>query len=84
MRVYKTVSFSLVILLIAVLFTGVVTVPAAAQNDTMQFHYNAQHTGDYSSVAGGNLSNGKLTWSFRTRLYVGGAPAVVNGVVYMG
>ena len=31
MRVYKTVSFSVVILLIAVLFAGVATVPAAAQ-----------------------------------------------------
>jgi len=35
MRVYKIASFSVVILLIAVLFAGVVTVAAAAQNDAM-------------------------------------------------
>jgi hypothetical protein len=44
-RVYKTILFSVVILLIAVLFAGAVTVPAAAQYDAMQFRYNAQHTG---------------------------------------
>ena len=84
MRLYKTISFSVVILLITVLFAGQVTVPAAAQTDTMQSHYNAQHTGDYSPVAGRNTSSGKLTWRYTTGLYVGGAPAVVNGVVYMG
>ena len=36
MRVYKIASFSVVIILIVVLFTGVVTVSAAAQTDTMQ------------------------------------------------
>jgi hypothetical protein len=36
MRVYKTISFSVVILLIVVLFAGAVAVPAAAQADTMQ------------------------------------------------
>jgi hypothetical protein len=55
MRVYKIVSFSVVILLLAVLFAGVV--PAAAQYDTMQFHYDAAHTGDYSPVAGSVPSN---------------------------
>jgi hypothetical protein len=74
MRVYKIASFSVMILLIAVLFAGVVTVAAAAQNDAMQFQHNAQHTGDYSPVAGSNMSNGKLTWSYTTGLYVGGAP----------
>ena len=82
MRVYKIISFPVVILFIAVLFAGAVTVPAAAQADTVQFRYNAQHTGDYSPVAGSKT--GKLTWSFKTGNYVGGAPAVVNGVVYMG
>jgi hypothetical protein len=50
-RVYELVSFSVVILLVTVLFSGAVTVPAAAQYDTMQFRYNAQHNGDYSPVA---------------------------------
>jgi len=81
-RVYKIISFSIVILLIAVLFAGAVTVPAAAQTDTVQFRYNPQHTGDYSPVAGSET--GKLTWSFKTGNYVGGAPAAVNGVVYIG
>jgi len=52
MSVPKIVSFSVVILLITVLFAGAVTVPAAAQYDTMQYRYNAQHSGDYSPVAG--------------------------------
>ena len=50
MRVCKIVSFSVVILLITVVFAGVVAVPAAAQHDMMQFRYNAQHIGDYSPV----------------------------------
>ena len=48
MRISKIVSFSVVILLITVVFAG--AVPAAAQPDTMQFRYNAQHTGDYSPM----------------------------------
>jgi hypothetical protein len=47
-RAYKTVSFSVVILLIAVLFAGAAAVPAAAQYDTMQFHYNAGTPGTVS------------------------------------
>ena len=84
MRVYKIVSFSVVILLIAVLFAGVATVPAAAQYDTMQFRYNAQHTGDYGPVAGSNMSKGLLTWSFTTGSVVLSSPTVVDGVVYVG
>jgi outer membrane protein assembly factor BamB len=84
MRACKILSFSVVILLIAVLFVGVVTIPAAAQYDTMQFRYNAQHTSDYSPVAGSNTSNGNLTWSFTTGHYVFSCPAAVNGVVYVG
>ena len=61
MRVYKIISFSVAIVLIAVLFAGVATVPAAAQYDTMQFRYNAQHTGNYSPVAGSTMSNGNLS-----------------------
>jgi outer membrane protein assembly factor BamB len=81
MGVHKTVSFSVVILLITVLFAGAVTVPAAAQYDTMQFRYNAEHTGDYSPVAGPVPSNGQLLWNCTAG---GGSPAVVNGVVYVG
>ena len=84
MRVYKIVSFSVVILLIAVLFAGVATVPAAAQYDTMQFRYKAQHTGDYGPVAGSNMSKGLLTWSFTTGSVVLSSPTVVDGVVYVG
>jgi hypothetical protein len=50
MRTYRIVSFSVVNLLMTVLFTGAVTVPAAAQYDMMQYRYNAEHTGDYSPV----------------------------------
>ena len=84
MRIYRIVSFSVVILLITVLFAGVVTVPAAAQYDTMQYRYNAQHTGDYSPVAGPVLSNGQLKWNYTTGGDVDSSPAVANGVVYVG
>ena len=84
MRVYKILSFSVVILLISVVFAGAVTVPAAAQYHTMQFRYNAAHTGDYSSVAGIVPSNGKLKWNFTTGSYAASSPAVANGVVYAG
>lgn len=50
MRISKIVSFSVVILLITVLFAGAVTVPAAALYDTIQYRYNAAHTGDYSPL----------------------------------
>ena len=84
MRVSKILSFSAVILLITVVFAGAVTVPAAAQYDTMQFHYNAQHTGDYSPVAGLVPSNGQLKWNYTTDDGVVSSPAIVNGVVYVG
>ena len=84
MRLYKTISFSVVILLIAVLFAGAVIVPAAAQTDKMQFQHNAQHTGDYSPVAGSNMSNSKLMWNHTTGDGVDSSPAVLNGVVYVG
>jgi len=82
MRTYKILSLSVVILLIAVVFVGVV--PAAAQYDTMQYRYNAQHSGDYSPVAGPVPSNGQLKWSYTTGSYVSASPAVANGVVYVG
>ena len=84
MRVFKIVPFSVAIILIAVLFAGAVAAPAAAQYDTMQFHYNAQHTGDYSPVAGSNVSNGKLVWNYTTGGDVWSSPAVANGTVYVG
>jgi len=84
MRVYKILSFSEVILLITVVFAGAVTVPAAAQSDTMQFRYNAQHTGDYSPVAGSTMSIGKLMWNYTTADIVFSSPAISNGVVYVG
>lgn len=84
-RTYKLVSFSVVILLIAVVFAGAVTVPAAAaQSTTMRFRYNAQHTGDYSPIAGPVPPNGQKLWSYKTIGYVESSPAVDNGVVYVG
>jgi outer membrane protein assembly factor BamB len=84
MRVSKILSFTVVILLITVIFAGAVTVPAAAQYDMMQFHYDTQHTGDYSPVAGSTPSNGQLLWSFTTASSIWSSPAIVNGVVYVG
>ena len=84
MRVYKIVTFSVVILLITVLFAGAATVPATAQTDTMQFRYNAQHTGDYSPVAGPVPSNGKLLWNYTTGSSIESSPAFANGIVYVG
>ena len=74
MRAYKILSFSVVILLITVVFAGAVTVPAAAQYDTMQFRYNAPHTGDYSPVAGPVPSNGQLKWNYTTGGNVDSSP----------
>ncbi len=82
MHAYKILSFSVVILLITVLFASAAAVPAVAQYDTMQYRYNAAHTGDYTPVAG--RSNGPLTWNFTTGGYVGSSPAVAKGVVYVG
>jgi outer membrane protein assembly factor BamB len=89
MRINKIVPSSVVILLIAVVFAGAVAVPAAAQTTTaqpttMMFRYNAQHTGDYSPVAGPVPSNGKLKWSCSTKYVIYGSPTVANGVVYFG
>ena len=88
MHVNKIVSLSVVILLIAVLFAGAVTVPAVAQTTvqppTMQYRYNVQHTGDYSPVAGSTPPNNQVKWSFETGYNVASSPAVVNGVVYVG
>ena len=83
MRVYKIVSLSVVILLITVLLAGAAAVPALAQYDTMQYRYNAAHTGDYSPVAGPVPSNGQLTWRFTTGSVVFSSPAVASGVVYV-
>jgi outer membrane protein assembly factor BamB len=83
MRVRTSFAFVAATILIAVLFTGLVAVPAAAQYDTMQFRYNAAHTGDYSAVAG-STPNNQLKWS-NSNLNIGySSPTVANGVVYVG
>ena len=46
MRVSKIVPFSVVILLIIILFAGAVVVPAVAQHNIMQYQYDAAHSGD--------------------------------------
>ena len=82
MHINKILSFSVVILLVTVVFAG--AIPAAAQYDTMQYRYNAAHTGDYSPVAGPVPANGLLLWSFTTEGPVDSSPAVTNGTVYVG
>ncbi|MGA7470957.1 MAG: PQQ-binding-like beta-propeller repeat protein [Halobacteriota archaeon] len=84
MRAYKSLSFSVVIILIIVLFAC--AVPAAAQTDTMQFRYNATHPGDYSPVAGSVQPNNQLKWNYTTvtGAWFYSSPAVANGVVYVG
>ena len=85
MQLSKLFSFIVVALLVAVVFAGLVSIPAAAAvTDTMQFRYNAAHTGDYSPVAGTTQPNGLLKWSFQTESDVVSSPAVANGVVYVG
>ena len=84
MKISKLFSFIAVALLVAVVFAGLTSIPAAAQTDTMQFHYNAQLTGDYTPVAGPAPSNGLLKWNFTTGSVVESSPAVANGVVYVG
>ena len=82
MRVRTSFAFVAATILIAVLFAGAVTVPAAAQYDTMQFRYDATHSGDYNAVAGPTMSN-QLKWSNTTGGLGYSSPAVVNGVVYV-
>ena len=84
MQFSKLFSFIAVALLISVFFAGVITIPVAAQTEAMQFHYNAQHTGDYSPVAGSTPPNNRLNWNYTTGGYVESSPAVANGVVYVG
>src|SRR5659263_318007 len=91
MQFSKLSSFIAVALLVAVVFAGLATTPAAAQTDTMQFRYNAAHTGDYSPVAGSTPPNNRLNWNYTTGQnlatpypYVESSPAVANGIVYVG
>ena len=48
------------------------------------FRRNAQHTGDYSPVAGSSTPNGQLKWSYATEGAVFSRIAVANGIVYVG
>jgi len=82
----RSFSFVVVVRLVAALCAGIAAVPATAQigPSTMQFRYNAQHSGDYSPVAGSNTSIGNLTWSYTTGSAVFSSPAVSNLVVYVG
>jgi PGF-CTERM protein len=81
MRLSKLYSFAAIMLLVAILFAGPMSVPAAAQADTMQFRYNAAHTGDYGQAAS-TQPNGQLRWKFTTGDHVESA-AVANGIVYV-
>jgi outer membrane protein assembly factor BamB len=86
MRAYKSLSFSVVIILIIVLFACAGTIPAAAQTDTMQFRYNTTHTDDYSAVVGSVQPNNQLKWNYTTvtGAWFYSSPAVAYGVVYVG
>ncbi len=84
MKRMTLIAIVLGLIMIATTFAGIVTLPATAQTvepSTMQFRYNAQHTGDYSSVAGPVSPN---SWKFGAGNIVYSSPAVVNGVVYVG
>ncbi|MEI7827417.1 MAG: PQQ-binding-like beta-propeller repeat protein, partial [Euryarchaeota archaeon] len=63
---------------------GIVSAQAAIQIKTMQFRYNAAHTGDYSAVAGNTQPNNHLKWKYTTEGGVWSSPAIANGVVYVG
>ena len=63
---------------------GIVSAQAGIQINTMQFRYGAQHTGDYSPVAGPAPPNNHLKWSYTTGDDVSSSPAVANGIVYVG
>jgi len=60
-----------VAVLVAATFAGLVILPAAAQvvpRTVMQLRYNAQHTSDYSPVAGSTSSNNLLLWCCKMNL----------------
>lgn len=54
------------------------------QNSEMMFRFNAQHTGDYSSIAGNVAPNNLTKWKFSANGNVFSSPAIANDVVYIG
>jgi outer membrane protein assembly factor BamB len=75
------------VLLLLMLPASVGAVAVSAQvyyTGAMQFQYNAQHTGDYSPVAGPVPPNNQLKWSFISETTLSTSPAVSNGLVYVG
>ena len=84
MHAHAPLSLIATILLVAVLGAVPATALAAGAGETAMFRYNAQHTGDYSLVAGGRASDDRLNWNYMTGGTVESSPAVANGVVYVG
>ena len=66
MHAHAPLSLIATILLVAVLGAVPATALAAGAGETAMFRYNAQHTGDYSLVAGGRASDGHLNWNYPT------------------
>ena len=86
MNIKSILTPVIVTIVLSVLFAGLAMVPATAQGDTatMQFRYDATHSGDYSAVAGSTQPNGQMKWNYTTGDNVGAPTVVVNGVVYVG
>ena len=84
MHVHAPLSLIATILLVAVLGAVPATALAAGTGETAMFRFNAQHTGDYSLVAGGRTSDDRLNWNYMTGGIVESSPAVDCGVVYVG
>ncbi|MGZ4847232.1 MAG: outer membrane protein assembly factor BamB family protein [Halobacteriota archaeon] len=90
-RIYnkKIAPLALVVVMVVSVCAGsVVTLPkVAAQTaptDTMQFRYNAAHTGDFSPVAGSVTSNGQLKWSLDVGYEIWSSVVVANDMAFLG
>ena len=71
------------ILLLEILFSILLCTISVSGQEVM-FHYNAEHTGDFSPVAGTIGNTVSLKWKYETGGEVKSSPVVSNGIVYVG
>jgi len=72
------------ILLLEILFLFFILCTISVSGQEVMFHYNAEHTGDFSPVAGTIGNAVSLKWKYETGGEVKSTPVVSNGIVYVG
>ena len=65
-------------------FSSFYYVLISVSGQEVMFHYNAEHTGDFSPVAGTIGNTVSLKWKYETGGEVKSSPVVSNGIVYVG